>query len=208
MQRRPGDLSRRRRVRRLRAAFLVVLALVVLAVGWVAGASGQAVLVLGVDRREGDRGRSDTMLLVVPRAFGGLKLLSIPRDTRVELPGRGPGKINAAYAYDGPQASAEAVARLLDIPAPTPVVVDFQAAAAVVDAMGGITYRGGPLAPDDRLRGTWTVVALGPYLNAAFVARTDGDGPGDYRFAVSYDRETVTECALMLMARMEPLQAA
>src|SRR5690606_32900071 len=139
VQRRPGDLSRRRRVRRLRAAFLVVLALVGLAVGWVAGTSGQAVLVLGVDRREGDRGRSDTMLLVVPRAFGGLKLLSIPRDTRVELPGRGPGKINAAYAYDGPQASAEAVARLLDIPAPTPVVVDFQAAAAVVDAMGGIT---------------------------------------------------------------------
>ena len=74
---------------------------------------------------------------------------------------------------------------------------------AGIDADAGI--RGGPLAPDDALRGTWTVVALGPYLNAAFVARADEDGTGDYRFSVSYDRETVTECALMLMARMEPL---
>jgi EAL domain-containing protein (putative c-di-GMP-specific phosphodiesterase class I) len=84
---------------------------------------------------------------------------------------------------------------------------------AFVGVLGGgagidsdTAIRGGPLAPEDRLRGTWTVVALGPYLNAAFVARADGDGT--YRFAVSYDRETVTECALMLMARMEPLQAA
>ena len=63
--------------------------------------------------------------------------------------------------------------------------------------------RGGPLPPGDALRGTWTVVALGPYLNAGFVARDGGRLP----LAVSYDRETVTECALMLMARMEPLPA-
>jgi len=119
---------------------LVLLALLVTVTGFAAGWSGRAVLVLGVDRREGDRGRSDTMLLVVPRVFGGgLKLLSIPRDTRVELPGRGTAKINAAYAFDGPEASAQAVARLLDIPVPTTVVVDFTAVAAVVDAMGGVT---------------------------------------------------------------------
>jgi EAL domain-containing protein (putative c-di-GMP-specific phosphodiesterase class I) len=68
------------------------------------------------------------------------------------------------------------------------------------------TVRGAPLAAGDPLHGTWTVVALGPYLNAAFVAEARPDG--DFSFAVSYDRETVTECALMLMARMEPLQAA
>jgi hypothetical protein len=68
------------------------------------------------------------------------------------------------------------------------------------------TVRGAPLAAGDPLHGTWTVVALGPYLNGAFVAEARPDG--DFSFAVSYDRETVTECALMLMARMEPLQAA
>ncbi|HEX6988748.1 MAG TPA: LCP family protein [Bacillota bacterium] len=119
---------------------LLLAAMATLLVGWVGSASGRTVLILGVDRREGDRGRSDTMLLVAPHVFGGgLKLLSIPRDTRVELPGRGTAKINAAYAFDGPEASAEAVAALLGIPVPEPIVVDFDAVAAVVDAMGGVT---------------------------------------------------------------------
>lgn len=135
----PARTRPRRRVRRWRVVLLVLLALVVGTMG-LAAAAGDPVLILGVDRREGDRGRSDTMLLVAPRLFGGgLKLLSIPRDTRVELPGRGTAKINAAYAYDGPEASAQAVARLLDIPVPDTMVLDFEAVAAVVDAVGGVT---------------------------------------------------------------------
>lgn len=69
-----------------------------------------------------------------------------------------------------------------------------------LDAATGV--RGGPLGPDDPLRGTWTVVALGPSLNAVFVARDHGDGT--YAFAVSYERDTATEAGLALMARMAP----
>jgi EAL domain-containing protein (putative c-di-GMP-specific phosphodiesterase class I) len=65
--------------------------------------------------------------------------------------------------------------------------------------------RGGPLAAADPLRGTWTEVALGPGYGACFVARPDDDG--GWRFATSYDHETVVECAVVLMARMPSLAA-
>ena len=51
------------------------------------------------------------------------------------------------------------------------------------------------------LEDTWTEVALGPGFGACFVARRDGD---DWQFATSYDRELVVECALLLMARLQP----
>ena len=65
--------------------------------------------------------------------------------------------------------------------------------------------RGGPLPEDDPLRGTWTEVALGPGFGACFVARRNDDGT--WRFATSYDHETVVECAVVLMARMPSLAA-
>jgi hypothetical protein len=65
--------------------------------------------------------------------------------------------------------------------------------------------RGGTLPADDPLRGTWTEVALGPGYGACFVARRDDDDT--WRFATSYDHETVVECAVVLMARMPSLAA-
>ncbi len=58
--------------------------------------------------------------------------------------------------------------------------------------------------PDDPLRGP--TVALGPAsAPASSPGATDGD---EWAFATSYDRETVVECALLLMARMEPPASA
>jgi EAL domain-containing protein (putative c-di-GMP-specific phosphodiesterase class I) len=71
------------------------------------------------------------------------------------------------------------------------------------DTFDGTRVRGGRLAPDDPLRGTGTLVALAPDFAACFVVR-EADG-GEWEFAVTYDRDTVVECALPLMARMEPL---
>jgi EAL domain-containing protein (putative c-di-GMP-specific phosphodiesterase class I) len=53
----------------------------------------------------------------------------------------------------------------------------------------------------DSLEGTWTEVVLGPGYGACFVARRDGD---EWLFATSYDQELVVECALLLMARLQP----
>jgi EAL domain-containing protein (putative c-di-GMP-specific phosphodiesterase class I) len=66
---------------------------------------------------------------------------------------------------------------------------------------GGI--RTGPLLPDDTMRGTWTVIALGPGLAACFVAQEASDGA--YELATSYDRDLVVESALLIMARLAPL---
>ena len=72
------------------------------------------------------------------------------------------------------------------------------------EAYEGTTVRSGRLAPDDPLLGTGTLVALAPDFAACFVTREIEDGA--WAFAVTYDRDTVVECALPLMARMEPLR--
>ena len=70
----------------------------------------------------------------------------------------------------------------------------------------GSGVRSGTLAPDDPLRGAGTLVALAPDFAACLVAQQTGED--EWAFAVTYDRETVVECALPLMARMEPLADA
>jgi EAL domain-containing protein (putative c-di-GMP-specific phosphodiesterase class I) len=71
------------------------------------------------------------------------------------------------------------------------------------DTFAGTGVRGGTLAPDDPLRGTATLVTLAPGFAACLVMRpTDTE---EWEFAVTYDRDTVVECALPLMARTEPL---
>jgi len=71
-------------------------------------------------------------------------------------------------------------------------------------AQASSMIRGGALAHGDPLRETWTEVALGPGYGACFVATRAEEGL--WRFAISYDRGTVVECAVVLMARMPSLE--
>ena len=70
----------------------------------------------------------------------------------------------------------------------------------------GTGVRSGRLADDDPLRGTATLVALAPDFAACLVGQQIGED--EWSFAVTYDRDTVVECALPLMARMEPLSTS
>ena len=92
-------------------------------------------------------------------------------------------------------------ARMLKELATSAAFVGAIGASAELEAAG---VRTGPLAPQDPLRGTWTIAALGPNCNACFVAaeRTDGD----FDFAISYDRDLVVESAMLMMARVAPLK--
>jgi LCP family protein required for cell wall assembly len=65
-------------------------------------------------------------------------LLSIPRDLRVEIPGQGVNKINAAYAFGGPDLLVETVAGATGIRANHYLEVEFGGFAGIVDALGGI----------------------------------------------------------------------
>ncbi|MBD3109988.1 LytR family transcriptional regulator [Bacillus sp. AGMB 02131] len=99
-----------------------------------------SVLLLGVDERENDRGRSDTMIAItVNPQTNSVKMLSIPRDTRTEIIGRDKeDKINHAYAYGGPKMSMDTVENLLNIPIDYYVKVNMEGFSDLVDAVGGI----------------------------------------------------------------------
>jgi len=97
------------------------------------------VLLLGVDERSGDVGRSDTIMLLNYNAlWGTLHLMSIPRDTRVKLPDHGHQKINAAYAYGGPELAKQAVGELTGLYIDYYLKVNFDGFTGVVDALGGV----------------------------------------------------------------------
>jgi LCP family protein required for cell wall assembly len=109
------------------------------------------VLVLGSDQRaEGTRepgastsgpSRSDSIMLM--RVGGGKNSrLSIARDTIVDIPGHGRDKINHAYAYGGAPLAIETVRRYLGIEINHVVEVSFSEFPELIDAMGGITYKG------------------------------------------------------------------
>ncbi|GGH88666.1 LCP family protein required for cell wall assembly [Pullulanibacillus pueri] len=99
------------------------------------------ILILGVDERKGDKGRSDTMIVAsLNPSTNSMLMTSIPRDTRVQIPGRsGYSKINAAYAYGDEELAVKTVEKYLNIDIPYYVKMNMEGLADLVDAVGGIT---------------------------------------------------------------------
>ena len=97
------------------------------------------VLIMGVDIREDDVGRSDTLMVATidPR-YDQVSLLSIPRDTRVRIYGYGFDKINAAYAYGGEFLAEETVENFLGIDIDHYVIVNVHSFTKIIDAIGGV----------------------------------------------------------------------
>lgn len=97
-------------------------------------------LVLGIDEREYDVGRSDTMLLLAvnPNTPSTL-IFNIPRDTRTEIIGHGTvDKINHAYAFGGVQMALATVEHFLDIKVDYVVKMNMQGFVQLVDLVGGV----------------------------------------------------------------------
>jgi LCP family protein required for cell wall assembly len=100
------------------------------------------ILVLGTDGGEpGRRGsrHSDSIMLV--RTDPGkhrISFLSIPRDLRVEIPGYGSNKINAAFQFGGPTLALQTVKQLTGLDVNHVAFVDFAKFKEVIDAVGGI----------------------------------------------------------------------
>ncbi len=97
------------------------------------------ILIMGVDVREDDVGRSDTLMVAtVDPHTDQATLLSIPRDTRVMLYGYGFDKINAAYAYGGEPLTEKTVENFLGIDIDHYVIVNVRSFVKIIDAIGGI----------------------------------------------------------------------
>jgi polyisoprenyl-teichoic acid--peptidoglycan teichoic acid transferase len=102
------------------------------------------ILLLGTDHaNRADRAsfrRADSILLVrTDPEHGRLALLSIPRDLRVDVPGLGPAKINAAFQVGGAALAVRTVRNFTGLPINHVMTVDFASFVDLVDAVGGIT---------------------------------------------------------------------
>jgi LCP family protein required for cell wall assembly len=99
-------------------------------------------LIAGVDSRGDDhKGRSDTIIVMtVNPEQQSVKMLSIPRDTRTEIIGRGTlDKINHAYAFGGVEMTMDTVENFLDIPIDHYVSINMEGFKGLVDALGGVS---------------------------------------------------------------------
>jgi LCP family protein required for cell wall assembly len=107
------------------------------------------ILIVGSDSRAGlddltnfgDFGGSRTDVIMVAHLVpgGGAQLLSLPRDLKMQIPGEGTNRINAAYVFGGPDLLVQTIQDNLGIPIHHYVEINFAGFANVVDALGGIT---------------------------------------------------------------------
>ncbi len=104
--------------------------------------SGMNIVLLGADKlesEEGKAGRSDTVMLVhVDHENDFLSVLSVPRDLRVNVPGHGTEKMNAAYTYGGAALVIRTVQGELGVDLDHYVEVDFNAFKEITDTLGGV----------------------------------------------------------------------
>ncbi len=101
-------------------------------------------LLMGVDARpgqaiDGDVRPDSLAVLHVDGDTGVCRILSVPRDTRTELPGYGLTKINHALALGGVPYETLVVEQLLGIEIDHFALVDFGGIEGLVDAVGGVT---------------------------------------------------------------------
>jgi polyisoprenyl-teichoic acid--peptidoglycan teichoic acid transferase len=98
-------------------------------------------LLIGTDEGPGREGaRADAIVLVrTDPDEHRISLLSIPRDLRVEIPGYGMNKVNAAYSFGGAALTIDTVEALTGVPVNHVAVVDFASFGELIDALGGVT---------------------------------------------------------------------
>ena len=104
------------------------------------GGEPENILILGSDKRANlaeDPGRSDTTILLrLDPDREAIAVMSIPRDLKVEIPGYGTEKFNAAYTYGGPKLTLQVVKELTGLQINHVVNVDFLGFVRAVDAIG------------------------------------------------------------------------
>lgn len=83
--------------------------------------------------------RTDSIMLVhLPADRSGAYVMSIPRDSWVDVPGHGQAKINAAFSWGGPSLLIETVEQLTQVRIDHFVVTDFEAFKTMTDSLGGV----------------------------------------------------------------------
>lgn len=130
--------------------------------------TGFNLLLIGIDAREKENSRTDVLMLIhVDPGGKKVRMLSIPRDTRVQLPGIGYTKINHAHmlgeqnggAHAGTQAALQAVSNLCGCTINYYVKIDFAGFERFVDRIGGVNLE---LSEPVKLTYAHRTIASGP----------------------------------------------
>ena len=142
-------------------AIVVVLALIAARVAWLwndvssqlhrvdalsgaADTPGETWLIVGSDARGGviqddtEGARADSVMLLHKAENGQTSLISLPRDTFVDIPEYGENKINAAYSFGGPKLLVQTVEKLSGLTVDHYVEVGMTGVSQMVDAVGGV----------------------------------------------------------------------
>ncbi len=98
------------------------------------------ILLIGNDSREnGEDGRSDAMILLsISKKTKKIYMTSLLRDMYVDIPGHDGNRLNAAYSFGGPELLMQTIEQNLGIEVNRYVLVNFEASANLVDAVGGV----------------------------------------------------------------------
>ena len=99
------------------------------------------IALFGIDTREDsfNNSRSDSINIIsINNATKDVKMISVYRDTYVDIEGYGLDKITHAYAYGGPELALSTINRNLDLNITEFVTVNFETVKTVVDTLGGI----------------------------------------------------------------------
>ncbi|KAB2337161.1 LytR family transcriptional regulator [Cytobacillus depressus] len=95
---------------------------------------GTNILLLGSDARGNERSRADTIMIAQYRPDkGSYKVISIMRDSYVNIPGHGKNKINAALAFGGPELLRQTIKENFDIDLKYYAIVDFNGFVHLID---------------------------------------------------------------------------
>ena len=100
---------------------------------------GTNYLVVGSDERPGLAGRRTDTIMLLHTGAGPNVLMSIPRDSIVDIPEHGTTKINAAFAFGGPRLLVRTVEQNTGIHVDDYVEIGFTGLVNLVDAVGGVT---------------------------------------------------------------------
>jgi len=174
------------------------------------------ILLMGVDARPGeaiDVGvRPDALaVLHLDADTGSCRMLAIPRDSRIELPGYGLSKANHALAVGGIPYQQQVVERFLGIPIDHYGLIDFAGIERLVDMVGGVTIE----VPESFSVGGTTFASGTQTLNgkrALLYARYRGGADGDFgrigrqqQILRAVLRSASTSNPLALVPRMLPV---
>jgi len=97
------------------------------------------ILITGSDTPVEGPARADTIILAsIDLETANTGILSIPRDTKMRIPGYGLNKINASYAFGGIELVQETLEIFLEVPIDYYIGVDFEGFASIIDTLGGI----------------------------------------------------------------------